>query len=78
MPITLDKVLTSAETLPRDEQEMLEDLLRKRRIEAWRRETAAEARKAVKAFRVGRLKAEPVSPAELMRRVLEAHALAGA
>ena len=60
MPITLDKVLTSAETLPRDEQEMLEDLLRKRRIEAWRRETAAEARKAIKAFRVGRLKTEPV------------------
>ena len=60
MPITLDKVLTSAETLPRDEQEMLEDLLRKRQIEAWRRETAAEARKAIKAFRVGRLKAEPV------------------
>ena len=60
MPVTLDQVLTSAETLPRDEQEMLEDLLRKRRIEAWRSETAAEARKAVKAFRAGRLKAEPV------------------
>jgi hypothetical protein len=60
MPMTLDKVLTYAETLPRDEQEMLEDLLRKRRIEAWRHETAAEASKAVKAFRVGKLKAEPV------------------
>jgi hypothetical protein len=60
IPVTLDQVLTSAETLPRDEQEMLEDLLRKRRIEAWRNETAAEARKAVKAFRAGRLKAEPV------------------
>jgi len=58
MPLTLDKVLTSAETLPRDEQEMLEDLLRSRRIEAWRRETAAEARKALKAFRTGKFKAE--------------------
>jgi hypothetical protein len=60
MPLTLDKVLASVEMLPRDEQEMLEDLLRRRRIEAWRRETAAEARKAVKAFRAGKLKAEPV------------------
>ena len=60
MPMTLDQVLTSAETLPRDEQEMLEELLRKRRIEAWRHETAEEARKAVKALRAGRLKSEPV------------------
>jgi hypothetical protein len=70
--MTLDKVLTSAETLPRDEQEMLEELLRKRRIEAWRRETAAEARKAVKAFRAGRLKAEPVETViDRLRAVLQ-------
>jgi hypothetical protein len=59
-PLTLDEVLTSAETLPRDEQQMLEELLRKRRIEAWRRETAAEAKKALKAYRAGKLKAETV------------------
>ncbi len=58
--MTLDQVLTFAETLPSDEQEILEGLLRKRRIETWRHETAAEARKAVKAFRAGRLKAESV------------------
>ena len=39
--ITLDRVLTDAERLPSDEQEILEGLLRKRRIEAWRSETAA-------------------------------------
>jgi len=46
--------------LPADEQEKLENLLRKRRIEAWRIETASEARKAVKALRSGKLKAESV------------------
>jgi hypothetical protein len=33
--------LTEAGSLPADEQAMLEDLLRKRRLEAWRNETAA-------------------------------------
>lgn len=42
--LTLDRVLTDAEHLPSDEQEILEDLLRKRRIEAWRAETATEAK----------------------------------
>lgn len=58
--LTLDRVLTSAEALPADEQEMLENLLRQRRIEAWRRDTALEAKKAVKALRSGKLKAESV------------------
>ena len=56
MSLTLDRVLTEAEALPADEQEMLEGLLRQRRIEAWRLETAAEASKTVKAFRAGKLK----------------------
>ena len=58
--LTLERVLTSAEALPADEQEMLENLLRQRRIEAWRRDTALEARKVVKALRAGKLKAESV------------------
>jgi hypothetical protein len=58
--LTLDRVLTDAETLPVDEQEMLENLLRQRRIEAWRQETAAEAKKTVKAFRDGKLKSQSV------------------
>ena len=55
---TLDRVLTSAEALPEDEQEMLENILRQRRIEAWRRDTAAEARQSAKAFRSGKLKSQ--------------------
>jgi hypothetical protein len=54
--VTLDRVLTEAEALPKDEREMLENLLRQRRIEAWRLETAAEAKSAIKAFRSGKLK----------------------
>ena len=54
--LTLDRVLTDAEALPADEQEMLEGLLRQRRIEAWRQETAAAAKAAVKSFRAGKLK----------------------
>ena len=56
--LTLDRVLTEAETLPADEQEMLESLLRKRRIEAWRTETASDAKNAAAAFRSGKLKAQ--------------------
>ena len=52
--LTLDRVLTDAEALPADEQEMLEGLLRKRRVEAWRRETAAAAKAAVKSLRAGK------------------------
>jgi hypothetical protein len=58
---TLEQVLTEAEALPAEEQAMLEDLLRKRRIEVWRHETAADARVAVKAFRLGKLKSQPVA-----------------
>jgi hypothetical protein len=35
---------------------MLESLLRQRRIESWRQDTATEARRAIKAFRSGKLK----------------------
>ena len=56
----LDQVLTTAAALPVDQQEMLEDLLRKRRIDAWRRETAAEAKAAARALRSGKLKPLPV------------------
>jgi hypothetical protein len=56
--LTLDRVLTEAEALPADEQEMLEGLLRQRRIEAWRLETAAEASKTAKAFHAGKLKGQ--------------------
>jgi hypothetical protein len=56
--LTLDRVLASAEALPADERAMLEELLHRRRVENWRKETAAEAVVAAKAFRSGKLKAE--------------------
>ncbi len=58
--LTLDRVLADAENLPADEREMLEELLRNRRIEAWRAETALEAKKAAASFRAGRFKAMSV------------------
>ena len=58
---TLDRVLTEVEALPDDQQAMLEDLPRMRRVETWRRQTAAEARKAAKDFRAGRLKSQSVA-----------------
>jgi hypothetical protein len=54
--LTFDRVLAGAESLPADEQAMLEELLHRRRIETWRKETAAEAISATKAFRTGKLK----------------------
>ena len=58
--ITLERVLSEAESLPAEEQAMLEELLRKRRIEGWRRETAAAGRKETKAFSTGKLKSQSV------------------
>jgi hypothetical protein len=62
-------VLTEAEALPADEQEILESLLRQCRIETWRQETAAEAKSAIKDFRSGKLetrrKTSPKRPGSL-------------
>jgi len=55
---TLEKVLSEAESLPLEDQIMLEELLHKRRIEKWRKETAAAGRKAVKAYQSGKLKGQ--------------------
>ncbi len=57
-PMTLDKVLTFAETLSPTEQEMLTELLRNRQVENWREDTATEAKKAVKNYRSGKLPAQ--------------------
>ena len=55
--LTFDRVMASAESLPADEQAMLEELLHCRRIETWRNdETAAEAAAEAKTFRAGKRK----------------------
>jgi hypothetical protein len=60
MSTTLDRILTDAEALPEEEQAMLAELLRGRQIETWRRETAAEAKKAIRAFKAGKAKSQSV------------------
>ena len=56
--ITLDRILTEAEALPEEEQAMLADLWRGRQIEKWRRDTALEGKKAVRAFKAGKIKGQ--------------------
>ena len=69
--LTLDRVLTEAEALPREDLAMLEDLLRKRRIEAWRHDTAADAKSATKAFLSDKLKSQtPESVIARLRAVV--------
>jgi hypothetical protein len=57
--LTLDRVLAQVEALPEEERAMLEKLLLQRRVEAWRRDTAIDAKKAARAFRTGKLKSQP-------------------
>lgn len=68
--ITLERVLSDAESLPLEDQAMLEELLHKRRVETWRSDTAADARKSAKAFRAGKLKAE--SAESVIKRLRDA------
>ncbi len=56
--ITFDQILTYAEALPPEEQEILAELLKRRRIDAWREETASYAREVAPAYRAGKLKAQ--------------------
>ena len=55
--VTFDEILSSAANLTNEEQELLADLLQKRRIENWREEAAAEGRRAAVRFRAGKLTA---------------------
>ena len=71
--MNFDQVLSCAENLPPDEQELLLELLRKRQTEGWRNETATEARKAARAYRSGKLKAESADAVvAALRSALEA------
>ena len=56
---TLSNVLDQASELPADEQEMLIEILRKRRAESWRRELAEDVKQARRNLAEGKLKVEP-------------------
>ncbi|GDY20356.1 hypothetical protein LBMAG56_17010 [Verrucomicrobiota bacterium] len=64
---TLNEALTLFGQLSGEDQEMMLEIARKRRIEAWRKETAAYAKKALRDYRSGKLKAEPVE--EMLQRL---------
>ena len=54
--VTLNQVLESFGKLSVEDQELMLELARKRRIDAWRKEAAAAGKKAVADSRAGRLK----------------------
>lgn len=56
--VTLDQAVDIALQLPPEQQDMLVEILRKRRTEARRQEIAADARKSMAAFQKGKLKAQ--------------------
>jgi hypothetical protein len=65
--VTLNRVLELADKLPDEDQELLLDLLRRRRAEAWRKQLAADIRQARSDYRSGKLKSESVD--ELITRL---------
>jgi hypothetical protein len=58
--VTLDKALETAMQLPPEQQDMLLDILQRRRIEARRREIAADAGDSLQAFRNGQFTTQSI------------------
>ncbi|NQS97635.1 MAG: hypothetical protein HQ591_04205 [candidate division Zixibacteria bacterium] len=58
--VTLEQVLDSAMLLDSEQREILIEIIQKRQIEAWRKETAAYAREAIRAFHKGEIQSQPV------------------
>ena len=61
--VTLDQAINTASQLSPDQQEMLIDILSKRRIETRRNEIMADASDSLNAFRQGRLKQQSAEEA---------------
>ena len=64
---TLNEALKIFGKLSAEEQEMMLEIARKRRIEAWRKDLAAYGRKALRDYRAGKLKSEPLE--QLLKRL---------
>ena len=56
--VTLNQVMQLASALRIDEKEMLIEAMKRQRADSWRKNLARYARKAVKDYRAGKLKAE--------------------
>ena len=61
--VTLDQAINTAMQLPPDQQEMLVDILSKRRIEIRRQEIMTNSNKSIAAFRQGQFKAQSAEDA---------------
>jgi hypothetical protein len=57
---TLDQILDEVMELPEDQQDMLIDIVRNRRIEAQRKDIAEAASESLALFHCGQLKPQPV------------------
>ena len=64
---TLNEALKLFGKLSAEEQEMMLEIAHKRRIEAWRKDSAAYGRKALRDYRAGKLKTQPVE--QLVKRL---------
>ena len=60
---TLEQVLDSVMKLDSEQREILVEVMQKRQIEEWRRETAASASEAIRAFHKGELKVQSAEEA---------------
>jgi hypothetical protein len=70
--VTLNQAIDTAMQLPPEQQEMLLEILRGRRIEARRREIAQDAQESLAAFRAGKLKLQSAEAViEELRQALE-------
>ena len=72
---TLNQVMQLASALRIDEKEMLIEAMKRQRADSWRKNLARSARKAVKDYRAGKLKAE--SAESLVARLRAEWAKAG-
>lgn len=68
--ITLDLALDMAMQLSEDQREMLLDILKRREVEARRKEIAADARVSLAAYRAGNL--QPQSAGSVIRELRSA------
>jgi hypothetical protein len=55
---TLDEILTAFDRLDSEDQVLVSELIRKRQIEVWRKKVADQAKRDIRAFRAGKIKAK--------------------
>jgi hypothetical protein len=75
MPVTLDQTLELAAQLPVEQQEMLINILKRRRVDQRREEIAIAAKVAIADFQDGKLQPQPLDAiVQELRQCLDAAA----